>query len=82
MEEDKGFSKHHSTLTEITNIRYRIIAIRIAVYLLTYLHGVRKGLGSGREYHELLEGKTVACVRATIDDVEGRHRHDEVLVTS
>ena len=35
-----------------------------------------------REDHELLHGQFVASVAATVDDVEGRHRQDQIFVAS
>ena len=38
-----------------------------------------EGRGSCGEYHELLHLKTVASVSSSIDDVERRHWHDELV---
>ena len=57
-------------------------SLEVVVGLHTHAESLREGLGTNGEDHELLHGKLVASVRATVDDVEGGNGHDELLVAS
>lgn len=50
-------------------------------HLGTDLHGLAERRGSRGQDHELLEGQPVSGVLATVDDVESRHGHLELVVT-
>ncbi len=43
------------------------------VHLAAHSHGLRKGGCANGQDHELLHGKRIASVAASIDDVEGGH---------
>jgi hypothetical protein len=45
----------------------------------TDLERLLEGRSAGGENHELLHLETVSSVSATVDDVEGRHWHDELV---
>ena len=52
------------------------------VDLATDLHGLGEGLGTDGHEHELLEGKAVTSVLATVDDVHGGDGEDVLVLAS
>ncbi len=44
--------------------------LEVVVDLSTNTHGLLEAAGSHRQDHELLHGQLVACMGATVDDVE------------
>ena len=51
-----------------------------AAHLGAHDHALAEGFGARGDDEVLLEGELVARVRATVDHVEARHRHDQLLV--
>merc|ERR1711970_307621 len=56
--------------------------LEVVVGLAAHSHGLSEGAGAGGEDHELLHSQLVASMGATVDDVEGRDRQDNLRATS
>ena len=59
--------------------------LEIVVDLSSDAHGFFKGAGTDGQDHELLHGKLIACMGATIDHIEGlieEKRKEMIAVTS
>ncbi len=56
--------------------------LQMVIRFRAHFHGLSKvGSASGQD-HELLHSQLVACMGATIDDVESWRWHDDILVAS
>merc|ERR1712032_813346 len=53
--------------------------LEVVVQLTAHPHSLREAGGASGEDHELLHGKLVAGVAATVDDVEAGHWHEDIL---
>ena len=73
----------HTFVSDVASILSILLlddGFQMMINLGSHFHGFFEGLRSDRQNHELLHGQLVARVAAAVDDVEGGHRQDDVVV--
>merc|ERR1719468_704040 len=56
--------------------------LEVVVRLGAHLHGLGEAGSASGQNHELLHGQLVSGMRATVDDVQGRNGHNDILDSS